>query len=142
LFFRAVSLLRLVSVFVIVVGVHKAHAQNEPDEFLDDDEPFDEQVDDKGGQRSPGPRSRGPTTPKPPPVNEHPAGPSNADSGGSNSSDVSFHLVDPPKYWQPKKRHHRNQSKDQKDMTRINAEESQPSASAKAKDAPKDKSLR
>ncbi len=123
------SLIRLLTVLVFLVGPHRVLAQNEPDDFLDDDEPFDEQVDDKGGQHGPGPRSRGPTTPVQTPIHNTP--PQSTGSSGGPTEDVTFHLTDPPKYWQPKKRHHRNQAEDQKD-SRLNAKAEADAIKAKA----------
>ncbi len=116
----------LLAVSVTIFGAHFAKAQSEPDDFLDDDEPFDEPVDK--AQPGQGPRQRGPNVP---PAFKNPnQGNSNDNKNSgpsftppsSNSGEVAFRLTDPPKFWKAKKRHHRSREADKSESTRRQAE--------------------
>ncbi len=113
---------------MIAIGAPRARAQSESDDFMDDDEPFDEPVDDKNLQRGQGPRQRGPSVPTFNKNGTAGADKNNPDvrppapSNPINTGDVAFRLIDPPKLWQPKKRRHRNRADDKKVSVKREAE--------------------
>jgi hypothetical protein len=117
---RAVGLIQLLTVLVTVFSVNSAKAQSNTDDFMDDDEPFDEAVEDKGLQQGQGSRSRGPSIPA---FNKNNVPGPNAEPRPmspppnpifSKPGDVSFQLVTPAKVRPPKKRRHRSREADLK----------------------------
>jgi hypothetical protein len=106
---------RIIFLFLIVFVVTIPHArvlaqafaQEEGDDFFDDeDEPFEDGAEDPGPRPSfPGQKGNTPAIQKPRPIES----PRPAPQVHSVDDPVEFRLVDPPKYWKPKKRkHHRS----------------------------------
>lgn len=128
----AVGFIRFLTVLAVSltvsIGAHKAYAQGEPDDFMDDDEPFDEPIDNKAQQGQQGSRPRGPSVPAfnknniPGPNNNTNDIKNSPPPFSGNSGDISFRLVQPTKLWEPKKRRHRNRSDDKREAVKREAE--------------------
>jgi hypothetical protein len=100
-------------VVVNVIVIDQAVAQQEDDYFEDEEEPYDEPYidpveptrpapDNMGRERAPNP-AIAPSMPTPSPMSPRPRSGSSP-SAGSGVESIEFRLVDPPKYWKPKKR--------------------------------------
>lgn len=105
-------MMRLLIIFLLTFVTKISHAQD--DDFFDDEfeEPYEDPLEPRRGEPVPPPRGGGvqprnaPTfnPPTPAAVPQSNQNRSSFGGGGANKDEIVFQLVDPPKYWKPKKR--------------------------------------